>query len=97
MVNRETWCVGADGSLSTEVPGLRLTVSRRGSWVRYMILQPACGDGRPCEVILSSGTEPDVDAAIVAAEKVAARIDFMLAERSRLVAQAANRTSSIRE
>ena len=94
MLNREAWCVGADGVLSTEVPGFRLTVSKVGSWVRYVILQHAHCAGRPSDIMLSSGIAPDVEAAIVAVQKVAARIDFMLAERSRLVVQAADRISS---
>jgi hypothetical protein len=85
MVNRDTWRADADGNLSAEGPRLRLTVRNAGSWVRYVIQQRAgCGRGSS-EIMLSSGIAPDMAAAIVAVEKVAARVDFMLAERSRLL------------
>jgi hypothetical protein len=85
MVNREIWRTDAHGNLSAEGPRLRLTVRNAGSWVQYIIQQRAgCGEGSS-EVMLSSGIAPDVKAAIVAVEKVATRVDFMLAERSRLL------------
>jgi hypothetical protein len=84
VVNRDTWHTDADGNLSAEGPRLRLTVRHAGSWVRYVILQRAgCAEGSSSEIMLSSGVAPDMAAAIVAVEKVAARIDCMLAERSR--------------
>ena len=73
----------SDGRLSTEFHGLRLVVRKSDADARYVILRRA-GNGRSSvEVMLSSGTEPNVEAAIVAATKVAARIDSMLAERRR--------------
>nr|UXE45531.1 hypothetical protein Hi04_10k_c4997_00015 [uncultured bacterium] len=83
-MNRDTWRTDADGHLSAEGPRLRLTVRHAGSWVGYVILQRAgFGGGSSSEIMLSSGIAPDTAAAIAAVEKVAARVDGMLAERSR--------------
>ena len=83
QVVHETWHTVSDGRLSTEFHGLRLVVRKSDADARYVILKRA-GYGRSsAEVILSSGTEANVEAAIVAATKVAARIDAMLAERRR--------------
>ena len=77
------WRKVSDGRLSAEFPGLRLIVSKSDAYARYVILKRA--GGSCAEVMLSSGTEPNVEAAIVAATKVATRIDLMLAERRRPV------------
>ena len=82
----EIWYTEADGYFSAEVPGLKLIVRRSDTCARYVILRRT-GDGGTCtEVMLSSGTEPNVEAAMVAAKKVATRIDAMLAERHRSLA-----------
>jgi hypothetical protein len=60
---------------------LRLVVRKSDAYARYVILKRAGDGGSSAEVMLSSGTEPNVEAAIVAATKVATRIDLMLAER----------------
>ena len=79
----EGWQTVSDGNLSAEFSGLRLIVRRSDSYARYVILKRA-GQSISCtEVMLSSGTEANVEAAIVAATKVAARIGLMLAERHR--------------
>jgi hypothetical protein len=65
----------SDGNLSAEFPGLRLIVRRSDSYARYVILKRV-GHGVSCaEVMLASGTEPNVEAAMVA------RIGVILAER----------------
>jgi hypothetical protein len=60
---------------------LKLIVRKSDACARYLILQ--CDrDGRfKADVMLSSGTEPNVQAAIVSAKRVATRIDLMLSER----------------
>jgi hypothetical protein len=79
-VDREIGNTAADGDVSTEIPGLKIIVRKSDGCARYVILQSA-GYGSCAEVMLSSGTEPNVDAAIVAARRVAARIDVMLTAR----------------
>jgi hypothetical protein len=92
-VEHEIWRRDADGHLTAEASGLKLIVRKLDNCARYMILQRA-GDGRPCaEVMLSSGTESNVDAAITAARKAATRIDIMLTERRRLAVHADLRRS----
>jgi hypothetical protein len=82
----EGWQTVSDGNLSADFPGLRLIVRRSDSYARYVILKRV-GHGVSCaEVMLSSGTEPNVEAAMVAAAKVAARIGVILAERRRTAA-----------
>jgi hypothetical protein len=80
------WQTVSDGNLSADFPGLRLIVRRSDSYARYVILKRV-GHGASCaEVMLSSGTEPNVEAAMVATAKVAARIGVILAERRRTAA-----------
>ena len=84
-MDHEIWRTVSDRRLSAEFPCLRLVVRKSDAYARYVILKPAGYGGSCAEVMLSSGTEPNVEAAIVAATKVAARIDLMLAERRRPV------------
>lgn len=81
MVNPETWRADADGHLSAVVSGLRLVVHKFESCARYVILQRAGNDRSTSEIMLSSGTEPGIEAATAAAERVAARINLTLTER----------------
>jgi hypothetical protein len=84
VVEHEIWHEEAEGRFSAGVPGLRLIVRKLDNCARYIIVQRVY-DGTSCvEVLLSSGTEPNVDAAIAAARKAATRIDIMLFERRRL-------------
>jgi hypothetical protein len=85
QVDHEIWLTVSDGRLSAEFPSLRLIVRKSDAYARYVILKRAGHGGSCAEVMLSSGTEPNVEAAIVAATKVAARIDLMLAGRRRPV------------
>ena len=82
-MDHEIWCAVSDGRLSTGFPALRLIVRKSDAYVRYIVIKRAGYGGSCDEVMLSSGTEPNVEAAIVAATKVATRIDLMLTERHR--------------
>ncbi len=82
-MDHEIWRAVSDGRLSTEFPALRLIVRKSDAYARYVIIKRAGYGGSCDEVMLSSGTEPNVEAAIVAATKAAPRIDLMLAERHR--------------
>jgi hypothetical protein len=79
-VDREVWHTEPDGSVSTEIPGLKIIVRKSDGCARYVILQ-STGYGSCAEAMLSSGTEPNVDAAILSARRAATRIDVILAER----------------
>jgi hypothetical protein len=94
-VEHEIWHKDAEGHLSAEVPGLKLIVRKSDNCARYVILRCPGYDVSGAEVLLSSGTEPSVDAAIVAARKAATRIDIMLTERRRAVVQMDHRSRSI--
>ena len=91
-MDREIWHTGADGSVSTEIPGLKIIVRKSDGCVRYVILQLA-DSGSCAEVMLSSGTEPTVDAAISAARRAATRIDVMLTARRKSAIHVDNRRS----
>lgn len=84
-MDHEIWRAEPDGQLSAEILNLKLIVLKSDTGARYMILQRNRDGRMNPEVMLSSGTEPNVEAAIVAATRVAARIDLMLAERRRTV------------
>jgi hypothetical protein len=79
-MDRDTWHTESDGCVSTEIPGLKIMVHKSDGCARYVILHSA-GDGSCAEVMLSSGTEPSVDAAIVSARRAATRIVVMLSAR----------------
>jgi hypothetical protein len=86
-VDQATWRIAYDGQVSAEFHGLKLVVRRASACARYVVLQ-ACGyaEARD-EIMLSSGTEPTVSAAMAAAERAAARTLFWLGERQRSVVQ----------
>jgi hypothetical protein len=84
MVNRATWRIETDGHFSAEVRGLRLIVRKSDIYARYVILQCADHGGSSGNIMLSSGTEPSVEAVMVAAERVATRINLTLADRRRV-------------
>ena len=58
-----------------------------GTYARYVILRPSGSEGTRDEVMLSSGTEPNVNVAMLAAERVAMRTALLLRERRRSTAQ----------
>jgi hypothetical protein len=96
MVNREKWRTDADGCLSAVISGLRLVVRKSDCGARYAVLQRANHNGSSDDIMLSSGTEPSFEAAVVAAERVATRVAFILTERRRVMAQADNKIANIR-
>jgi hypothetical protein len=61
-----------------------LVVRKSDNCARYVVLQCPGDDGTCAAVMLSSGTELSVDAAMAAARRAAIRIDVMLAERRRV-------------
>jgi len=97
MVNRETWRTDADGRLSAVISGLRLVVRKFDSGARYAVLQRANHDGSSDDIMLSSGTESSLEAAVVAAERVATRIALILTERRRVTVQVDEKITIVRE
>jgi hypothetical protein len=84
-VDREIWRTEPDGQISAEIEGLKLIIRRSATCARYVILQSQ-GDGETCAgAMLSSGTEPTVHAAKMAAERAVARTAIMLGRRRRSV------------
>ena len=82
-VGREVWKTEPDGQSSAQVLGLKLVVRKYDSCARYVVLQPdGCG-GTCAQVMLSSGTEHNPNAVMVAAESATTRTVYMLSERRR--------------
>jgi hypothetical protein len=79
---RPMWCFDPDGQVSTRVGALKLIVRKSEQYARYVILHSPVGTANK-ENILSSGTEPNVQAAIEAAERAATRIGFIFTARRR--------------
>jgi hypothetical protein len=71
-VDREVWKTEPDGQSSAQVLGLKLVVRKYDS----------CG-GTCAQVMLSSGTEPNPNAVMVAAERATTTTVYMLSERRR--------------
>ena len=82
-MDREIWQTEPDGQSSAQVLGLKLVVRKYDSCARYVVLQPSGYGGTCAQVMLSSGTEPNPNAAMVAAERAATRTVYMLSERRR--------------
>jgi hypothetical protein len=86
-VDRENWHTECKGQIWAEVFGLKLIVRQSGTYARYVILRPSGSEGTRDEVMLPSGTEPNVNVAMLAAERVAMRTALLLRERRRSTAQ----------
>lgn len=87
-MGRARWHVDSNGQLSARVHGLKLIVCKFDACARYLIVQSAT-QGRPSTgIMLASGTEPSVDAAMMAAERVArspqGSVDLDASDRPRL-------------
>ena len=68
------WCTAASGVMSAAIDAYRLTVQivdKKSRTARFLVLRLTDQDDPG--VLISSGTEPSVNAAIKAAERVAAR------------------------
>ena len=77
------WKTQPDGQSSAQVLGLKLVVRKYDNCARYVVLQPGGYGGTCAQDMLSSGTEPNPNAAMVAAEKAATRTVYMFSERRR--------------
>ena len=80
-VQRE-WHVESDGNFSAFVYGLRVTVHEWPACARFRVLYSPQATPR-AEIMLASGTEPNVAAAMQAAGKAALRIARTLSEGHR--------------
>jgi hypothetical protein len=79
--DHEIWRTEPDGERSAMLRNLRLIVRSSRDCARYMILRRATDNGECPEVLLESGTESNLNAAMVAARRAATRIEGMLADR----------------
>jgi len=80
----KSWHTEPDGRMSALVHNLKLVIRTFDDCARYVILQPATYGRNDLEVLLASGTEPNVSSAIIAASRAAARIRLMLTERLKI-------------
>jgi len=83
VLGREHWHVDADGQLSASAHNLRLVIRQFDDCARYLIVRSTTQGGTCDEIMLASGTEPSVHAAMTAAERTAKRIEPTLAEQPR--------------
>ena len=67
----------SDGRMSTAFPGLRLIIRKFDAYARYVIVKRAGYGGSCDEVMLSSGTEPNVSCND-GRDKAARRIDLIV-------------------
>lgn len=65
----EPWRAEPDGALVLDIGRFRLVVKERGGRIRYLVWQRPGDTGAGTYVLLASGTESNVRAAMAAAEK----------------------------
>jgi hypothetical protein len=74
MAGHEIWHTEPDGDVSAVVQNLKLIVRKDNAYTRYLVLRGS-GQGRDyADVLLASGSEYDVSAAMIAATRIAIRI-----------------------
>ena len=83
MLGREHWHVDADGQLTASARNLRLVIRQFDDCVRYIIVRSTTEGGTCGEIMLASGTELSVEAAMMAAERTAGRFEPTSAEHPR--------------
>jgi hypothetical protein len=71
-----------DGQLCAAVDSLSLIIRKSGDYTRFLILQRSHGK-KGQDAMLASGTEPNVDAAMIAARRAVTRIASVLDERKK--------------
>ena len=82
-LRQDAWEIEPGGELSTEFGSLRLIIHQSADCARFRVVLSAGAHGSP-ELMLASGTEANLNAAIQAAIKAAVRIEKLLAERLRI-------------
>jgi hypothetical protein len=73
VLGRKHWHADANGQLSATAHSLRLIIRQFDGCARYLIVRRG-KDGASGEIMLASGTEPSVDAAMMAAERRAKKM-----------------------
>ena len=81
MVQREAWLSGPSGELSTLTQSLRLVIRRFDGFARFLVFKRPAPNNQSREMILSSGTATNVNAAKAAARHTAARLEAVLSCR----------------
>ena len=74
-MGQAVWQTEPGGSLASDVGEFRLVIERVNGWVRYQVLQRERQPGAGNPVLLASGNQDDVRAAMEAAERVAGLAD----------------------
>jgi hypothetical protein len=82
---RDAWLTEPSGELSTVTQRLRLVIRRFNGFARFLVFRLSAPDRQCDEMILSSGTAADVDAAKAAARQTATRLETVLACRQQVV------------
>jgi hypothetical protein len=85
MVQHEAWLIEPSGELSTVTQSLRLVVRGCDGFTRFLIFRLSAPDRQCGDMILSSGTAPDVNAAKAAARQTATRLETVLACRRQAI------------
>jgi hypothetical protein len=78
---REAWLIAPTGELWTLTQSLRLVIQRFDGFARFLVLRRSARDKQSREMILSSGTATDVNAAKAAARQTATRLEAIFACR----------------
>ena len=87
MLGREEWHADTDEQSSATVRSLKLMIRKADNCARYLVFGRVGSDEAACEIMLASGTEPNVSEAMMAAERTAARIEPIFAGRLKTVAR----------
>ena len=85
MSGREQWYADAYGQLLATDHGLKLIVRQFDGCVRYLVVRTAPEGGRYGDIMLASGTELNVSAAMTAARRRASSIEPILAKRHSII------------
>jgi hypothetical protein len=78
MLEPENWHDDAYGQLAATAHNLKLIIRKFDGCVRYLVIRSAEGGERRVDIMLASGTESTVNAAMMAAERTARRMSKSL-------------------
>jgi hypothetical protein len=78
VVQHEAWLSGSTGELSTLTQSLRLVIRRFDGFARFLVFKRRAPNRQCREMILSSGTATNVNAAKAAARQTATRLEAIL-------------------
>ena len=88
MSGREQWYADAYGQLLVTEHGLRLVVRQFDGCARYLVVRTSLEGDKYGDILLASGTELNVNAAMTAARRTASRIQSILAKHPKIMTSA---------